>query len=112
VKLTDLKPRRIHPCMFIFLCPHCREIWLACTTVPFMFKHQRELFEKEFGDDWPFKVVPANPDFAWTVSSWWNSQTPNEIAEEEIFMSLSVTPSIDASASGHWHGFITQGEIK
>jgi len=25
---------------------------------------------------------------------------------------LTVTPSIDASASGHWHGRITNGEIR
>jgi hypothetical protein len=28
------------------------------------------------------------------------------------FETLSVTPSIDASATGHWHGWITDGEIK
>lgn len=110
MKLTELSPRRISPCMFIFLCPHCREIWLACTTAPFMFKHQRELFEKEFGDDWPNKIVPANPDFAWTVTAW--DITDAYIPEDEVFGSVSVTPSIDASLSGHWHGFITNGEIR
>ena len=28
------------------------------------------------------------------------------------FSDMSITPSIDASISGHWHGFITGGEVK
>ena len=27
------------------------------------------------------------------------------------FETLTLTPSIDASRDGHWHGFITNGEI-
>lgn len=30
----------------------------------------------------------------------------------ESFEDLSLSPSIDASKHGHWHGFITNGEIK
>lgn len=30
----------------------------------------------------------------------------------EGFSDLTVTPSIDASSSGHWHGFITNGEVR
>jgi hypothetical protein len=30
----------------------------------------------------------------------------------ETFETLSVTPSVDASNSGHWHGYITNGEIR
>lgn len=30
----------------------------------------------------------------------------------DTFETLSISPSIDASASGHWHGFITNGEIR
>lgn len=29
----------------------------------------------------------------------------------ETFETLSLTPSIDASAHGHWHGFIENGEV-
>jgi hypothetical protein len=29
----------------------------------------------------------------------------------ETFETLSISPSIDASGIGHWHGFITNGEI-
>lgn len=30
----------------------------------------------------------------------------------ETFDSLTLTPSLDFSAAGDWHGFITNGEIK
>lgn len=30
----------------------------------------------------------------------------------DTFETLTLTPSIDASAFGHWHGFITAGEIR
>lgn len=29
----------------------------------------------------------------------------------ETFEDLSLTPSIDVSKSGHWHGYITNGQI-
>lgn len=29
----------------------------------------------------------------------------------ETFETLTLSPSIDASKYGHWHGFITKGEI-
>lgn len=31
--------------------------------------------------------------------------------EGDAFETLTLTPSIDASAHGHWHGFITNGEV-
>lgn len=30
----------------------------------------------------------------------------------ETFEALTLTPSVDASKHGHWHGFITNGEIR
>ena len=32
--------------------------------------------------------------------------------EHADFSTLSVTPSLDGSQGGLWHGFITNGEIK
>ena len=29
----------------------------------------------------------------------------------DTFETLSLSPSIDASASGHWHGYITGGDV-
>jgi Spy/CpxP family protein refolding chaperone len=31
--------------------------------------------------------------------------------EGTTFEDLSLTPSIDASHFGHWHGFVTRGEV-
>jgi hypothetical protein len=44
-------------------------------------------------------IGTADPQFCWTITGAdWNM--------------LTVAPSIDASKSGHWHGHITNGEIK
>jgi hypothetical protein len=32
--------------------------------------------------------------------------------EGDSFETLSLTPSIDCSKWGHWHGFITAGEVR
>jgi len=55
------------------------------------------------GEDWNQIVVPPSPETQWSISN----NVPRGFADN-----ISVTPSIDASASGHWHGFITNGEIK
>ena len=52
--------------------------------------------EDDLGLDW----VPAKATFGWALSNLDNFDT------------MTVTPSIDASGSGNWHGFITNGEIK
>ena len=67
---------------------------------------QEELYEKYIGPDWNQVVVPAKVDFAWTLTYsrplQHNAAFPTD---------MTVTPSIDASKSGHWHGHITNGEI-
>lgn len=30
----------------------------------------------------------------------------------EEFESMSFSPSVDASAAGHWHGFVTNGDVR
>lgn len=45
-------------------------------------------------DDWQ----PCREDFAWKMIG-------------DTFDTLSITPSIDGSAGGLWHGFITNGAI-
>ncbi|MGH9524207.1 MAG: DUF6527 family protein [Terriglobales bacterium] len=42
--------------------------------------------------------MPTKDGFAWTIDS-------------RDFASMTVQPSIDASASGHWHGHIKNGDI-
>jgi hypothetical protein len=98
MKLSELQPRWLSPNLFVFLCPHCRKDFLACKNAPLSESAQFDLYEKAFGDDWNLKVVPCRAGFAWTISG--------------DFSNLTVKPSIDASRSGHWHGYITNGLVR
>lgn len=98
MKLVELFPRWIHPNLFIFLCPHCKKDLLTCKNIVMSSQEQQDLFEKTYGEDWPALIVGCKAEMAWTFSS-------------NDFSIISVTPSLDASKSGHWHGFITNGEI-
>lgn len=53
-----------------------------------------------------FDPDPSNPQQFATGETIW------AIAGGDNFSNISVTPSVDASQHGHWHGFITNGEIK
>lgn len=106
MKITELEPRWIHRNLFVFLCPHCRKVFLACKNIEMSDQSQYDLYEKEFGADWNTLIVPCNPGFSWSISGTVPIDTGAAFIED-----LTVTPSIDASASGHWHGFITNGEI-
>lgn len=72
---------------------------LTCKNIAMRSQDQFDLFEKAFGEDWNQNVVPMNEGCAWAING-------------QDFATISVTPSIDASASGHWHGYITNGEIR
>lgn len=98
MRLTELEPRWIHPNVFVFLCPHCRQWLLSVKNVQMSEKDQSALFEREFGEDWNTVVVLTRPGATWSISV--------------SIDNLTVTPSVDASASGCWHGFITNGEIQ
>jgi Family of unknown function (DUF6527) len=98
VKLSELNPRWLDLDVFIFECPHCRKIHLSCKRVKMTIGRQVDLFEQVFGEGAAGEnVVPSNKDVAWRISG--------------DFDSMTITPSIDASGSGHWHGSITNGEI-
>ncbi len=99
MKLIELEPRwyvleqggpRVG---LTFLCPHCRATYLGVA-----FHHQgREPME----DGYIRAHFPGDSTkFIWTLSA------------SDEFETLTLTPSIDASASGHWHGFITNGEVR
>lgn len=47
-------------------------------------------------------VQGCNPDFAWTITDG---------IENTTFETMTVKPSLDGSAGGLWHGYITNGEI-
>jgi hypothetical protein len=102
MKLTDLEPRWLTPNVFVFKCPHCvlqgwekRQHWLSCKNVAMSNEDQWNLFQTELGDR---VVVPSKADMAWNFST-------------ADFSTISITPSIDASPSGDWHGHVTAGEI-
>lgn len=100
MKLTELEPRWLSEHLFVFRCPHCRKTWLSCKSIAMSHKEQFDLFRAADLDPFGphYAIVPMKPDVAWKTDG-------------RDFSALSVTPSIDASAAGHWHGFITKGEI-
>jgi hypothetical protein len=68
-----------------FLCPHCKTQMLG--------------------------VWFANPLDGGPAATADSSPAPRWKREGETFETLTLTPSIDASTSGHWHGHIRNGEI-
>ena len=110
MKLTDLDPRWLERdgrrIGFTFLCPCCRKDRLTALAEHTPFREQVKIMHAamcsvpEDEDDWPINWVPAKADFAWSLSNF------------DSFATMTVTPSIDASKSGNWHGFITNGEIR
>ncbi len=74
-----------------FLCPHCK-----ATRLSVMF--------------WP----PIDPNDVYASSVFVydlrDLKKWNRVAGDS-FDSLTITPSINCEASGHWHGFITDGKV-
>lgn len=98
MRLIELKPRWIHPNLMSFLCPHCRANILTVKDIVMHNKEQRELYESVYGDDWNKVVVPCSHETIWTFST-------------RDFETMSITPSIDASPAGCWHGYVMNGAI-
>lgn len=97
MRLVDLDPKWLNENLFVFKCPHCQKDLLSCKNVVMSLQDQMDLYEKHFGEYWNMQIVPCRSEFAWTFST-------------NDFNTMTVTPSIDASNSGHWHGCITNGE--
>lgn len=115
VKLTDLNPRWFavegrHGQGVTFDCPHCRgtpnAVRLAVAFQPPLdggspidLKKFESLLKAicDPGEDWPHNKVP--PGIVWGRSG-------------DTFEALTLHPSIDASAAGHWHGFVSKGEVR
>ena len=102
LRLTDLDPRwakdfsdgpitRVN-----FECPHCKATGAPqMLSVPFAPTIPDGVFQA-LGVPWPNPHVMGGK--VWQRSG-------------EDFSTLSLTPSLDCSACGHWHGFITNGEV-
>lgn len=104
MRLADLHPiwlmRDGAKAGFIFLSPTDPNYWQSCMFAVFTFREQCAMFVEALhsAEEWPGNVQPCK-QFAWTPES------PLE------FDVLTVSPSIDGSAGGLWHGYIRNGEI-
>lgn len=96
MKLTDLSPRWLTNDLFIFKSPTGRGNWISCKRVIMPVKEQMETMYKAAPDLIGQSIVPTVAEMAWSF-------------EGNDFETLTVTPSIDCSRSGNWHGFITNG---
>ncbi|MEZ0263010.1 MAG: hypothetical protein ACAH80_18540 [Alphaproteobacteria bacterium] len=99
MRLTDLDPRWIHPDILAFRCPCCRTAFILCKRVKMRVSSQQAICVEHFGYANGLTIVPAVWDEVWTITG-------------TDFNDLTVTPSVDASRSGHWHGHVTQGEVR
>ena len=122
MRLTDLDPRWLikdgKRVGFIFISPTQR-LRSDGTTNPVPWRQtcfvERTLFKEQCkvvwaamsdlapGDDMFGFWQPCKADCAWTVAGG---------IAAAAFTTISVTPSLDGSAGGFWHGFITNGEIR
>lgn len=98
MKLTELSPRWLTPDVFIFKSPSGSGDWLSCKRAP--LPRQHEFFYEHCPDLIGQSIVGTNPEMLW------------QFEPGADFATLTVTPSIDHSASGNWHGWITNGEIR
>jgi hypothetical protein len=107
MQLTDLEPRwfshdasnEIHG--LSFLCPHCKESRLGI------------LFSHSIAHDQPVPTDDSITHLPRTEHVWQiTGDTPTFDGEKHGgFENITLLPSVDESASGHWHGFITNGVV-
>ena len=104
MKLIDLDPRWLvkdgKRVGFTFKSPIKQEYRQSCFSEQTPMRGQLALFARQHGED--AIVQPCRPDFAWAIAGG---------IEAATFDAMTVTPSLDGSAGGLWHGHITNGEI-
>lgn len=111
MRLAELEPRWIEHdgqrVGFMLRCPLCRGIWLTCRlgVTPGHIEQMRALGSIGFRLDDDGYLEDSDTTVLCAPGTQWS------IVGGSTFNDLSVTPSLDASASGHWHGNITAGEI-
>jgi len=107
MRLTDLSPRWFAVgdssgiAGISFLCPHCKQERLGIRidhSAPHVIAVDADHSITHF---------PSETQ-VWQISG---DALTFDGMEHGGFESVTLTPSVDASASGHWHGFITNGEI-
>lgn len=115
MRLTELDPRWFaepgrHGQGVTFRCPHCqdttRDVYIAVA------------FANPLDGASPISLTPST---LWPTLSPRPDRSADPMTvppgahwtrEGDAFATLTITPSVDASKSGHWHGFITTGEIR
>lgn len=100
MRLIELDPKWIEKdgkrIGFTFRSPTDPKWRQSCFENPPARREQWELFEDD--DD----VQGCNPDAHWAIAGG---------LDAAAFETMTVTPSLDGSAGGLWHGHITNGEI-
>lgn len=117
MRLTDLKPKWMrrdgNAVGLIFLCPDCvrgrckekKSIWLTVVFAALNNREQRELIERTLAEHpEEFAGVGTGDVVSCTEGRLWKRTS-------KLLETISITPSIDASASGHWHGSVGSGVI-
>lgn len=101
MKLTELEPRWFTDGLS-FLCPHCRVVRLAVRashSSPHLISNASDLA----------KMHLLKPEYVWKISG---DKPTFDGLNHGGFENVTLIPSVDASKFGHWHGFITNGEIR
>lgn len=86
---------------FVFRCPTKNSCWQSLFPDPPSRFVQVELFDSLLGEK--AIVQPCNPTQHWQIAGGIDAAN---------FETMTVTPSLDGSAGGLWHGFITNGVCK
>jgi hypothetical protein len=129
MRLVDLDPRWFaEPGRegqgIVFLCPHCRGGYIA---VPFanpldggapfdvgteQARPIRRLWEILYGDvESPAEKGTMRAGAVLPVGAWVIPPGCLWQRTGDTFETLSLSPSVDASRAGCWHGFLTNGAI-
>lgn len=118
MRLVELKPKWMRlngeAVGIIFLCPRCvakgcanhRLTWLTVTFIALQNRQMRELIEAA--------IAGYPSDFAETNTHEHDVVGCKPIAWKrdcKVLETISISPSLDAGASGHWHGHIRNGRI-
>ena len=110
MKLTDLDPRWLEKdgkrVGLMFRCPldpsnekRLQAVFFRPTPPT---PDQWDITDAVLGRESNHLVQHCNPE------AHWDCAPP---AEEATFDNISITPSVDGSAGGNWHGHITNGQI-
>jgi hypothetical protein len=98
VRLVDLQPKWLSKDVFIFRSPAGAGDWITCKRVAMSTPDQYALIYKDNPEYVGQSVVCTVPEMVWSIDG-------------DNFETMTVSPSLDFSASGNWHGFIRQGNI-